>query len=38
MGENLYHIYFRQGANNQNLQRTVEIKYQENKTANKQTD
>lgn len=36
MGENLYQLDIRQGANIQNLQRTLEIKYQENKINSQQ--
>lgn len=33
-----FQVFFTQGANIQNLQRTEDIRYQGNKTANQQTD
>lgn len=36
MGQNIFHLYFRQRVNIQNLQIAVDIKYQGSKTANQQ--
>lgn len=36
LGENIYHLYFREEANIHNLQRIKDSKYQENKTVNQQ--
>lgn len=37
MGENIYQLHFRRGADIQGLQRTAGIKHQGNKAANQHT-